>query len=116
MLLVKASKELKAKGIIDFEFVSNKDTRVIADYFTDGKTLNEQIRSLSGKVKILIEEVGQVNQGDLYKLYLVKQRYNKTIICSGDPLQVPPPDGAEYDIANNSLILDTLLNGNIVEN
>jgi hypothetical protein len=59
--LVKASKELKERGIVQFELTLN-DVRVTADYFTESKTLNEQLRSLSGKGKILVEEVGQVSQ------------------------------------------------------
>jgi len=46
---------------------------------------------------------------------LLRLKYNKIVICSGDPLQIPPPDGADYDLAKNSFIIDSLLDGNVIE-
>ncbi len=42
--LLKEAKQLKEQGIIHVD-ITLKDIHVIADYFTDGKTLNEQLRS-----------------------------------------------------------------------
>ena len=42
---------------------------MIADFFTEGRTLNEQLRSLKGKGKILLDEAYQINHDDLYKRY-----------------------------------------------
>jgi hypothetical protein len=88
---------------------------VIADYFTEGRSLNEQTRSLKGKGKVSVEDVCQINQNDLYKPYLLKQKDSKHIICRGDPNQVPPPEQANYDLSSNSSIIGLLSDGNIIE-
>lgn len=96
--------------------LEDKGIHVMADFFTDDKTLNEQINSFKFYKKILIDEIYQCNQEDIYKLHLVRLRFNTTIIGSGDPLQIPTPNpnNDSYDLNNNKFFTDELFDGNCV--
>lgn len=96
--------------------LEDKRIHVMADFFTDAKTLNEQINSFKFYKKILIDEIYQCNQEDIYKLHLVKLRFNTIVIGSGDPLQIPTPNpnNDSYDLTNNKFFTDELFDSHCV--
>ena len=66
--------------------------------------------------KVLIDEIYQCNQEDIYKLHLVRLRFNTVVIGSGDPYQIPTPNpnNDSYDLTNNKLFTDDLFDGNCI--
>ena len=86
----------------------------MADFFNDDMTLNEQINKFKSYNKVLIDEIYQCNQTDIYKLYQVKTRFNLVIIGAGDPRQIPPPspNNDSYDLTNNTFFTNELFDGN----
>jgi len=93
--------------------IEDKRIHVMADFFNDELSFNEQINSFKFYKKILIDEIYQCNQEDIYKLHLVRLRFNTIIIGSGDPLQIPTPNpnNDSYDLTNNKFFTDELFDG-----
>ena len=96
--------------------LQDKRIHVMADFCNDELSFNEQINGFKFYKKILIDEIYQCNQEDIYKLHLVRLRFNTIIIGSGDPLQIPTPNpnNDSYELTNNKFFTDELFDGNCV--
>ena len=87
--LCNEAKRLKSLKLISTDLNQN-DIHVIADDFHDDIGHNQGFQMLKGKKTIFIDEIYQVSQDDIFKIYLLKIIYGVNVIGASDIDQIPP--------------------------
>ncbi len=86
---------------------------VIANFFTNNKTISEQIYSLKRYQYIFVDECYLVIKEDIIKLYNVKVKFGAKLLCGGafDQMAAIDTNNDNYNLKDNHLLNDLLLDG-----